>query len=228
MKSLYIITLDAQLDRKAVIDYLSAQSGFGMWFYSMPSSFFIYSSLAAGQIAEIIQTHFGKDKRFFVAHVQDANYYGVMPRDHWDIVNNTGAERMYMIQFNGYYIDPTIFPHDSGLYCVYRCNHDKESKSVVLNQLLYIGQARDLNVRHQNHDRKIDWERKLKYGEVLCYSYAILPVNDLDRCEAALIYTKQPEFNKEYKKWYPYLDTRIVISGAAALLPNDFVVEQSK
>lgn len=81
MKKLYLVQVSARLDRQKVIDLVSALPTTGGWFYSMPSSFFIRSSLSAAEISAKIQEHFGK-ARHFVTEVS-ANRQGIMPTDHW-------------------------------------------------------------------------------------------------------------------------------------------------
>ena len=101
MKNLYLVTLDARLDRDAVINNISALKGCGTWFYSMPSSFFIYSSLNAQEIGDAISNFSGGDSRYFITRVTGANYNGWMPKKHWRIINNKGAEERYDLLFKG-------------------------------------------------------------------------------------------------------------------------------
>lgn len=228
MKELFLITLGAKFDRSQVINYLSVQRGFGMWFYSMPHSFFIYSSVSAENIAKLIEGRFGASERYFVVKVANAEYYGWMPKDHWAVVNNLGAEKRYDLKFDGYFLDVADLPHLSGVYCVYRGVYDVERRFVTLNKLLYVGQAQDIYERHQNHESKLKWESDLSLNEQLCYTYAPIAVSELNRCEAAMIFLNQPKFNQAGKDSFAYMDTYVTVSGAIALLKNNVLAEQTK
>lgn len=228
MKKLFLITLGAEIDRKSLVEHLGRRKDFGMWFYSMPSSFFIYSSLDAGEIALAIKEKEPDIKRYFVTCINDANYYGLMPTDHWDIVNNNGAEKAYSLAFEGYYLKPSGLPHTSGLYCVYKCRDNPERNTVSLKQLLYIGQAEDIGQRHEAHEKKTDWENCLHPGETLCYSYARLDKSELDRCEAALIFINKPLCNANLKDRFDYLDTKVIVLGNVGLLVKESIAEQTK
>jgi len=83
MRKLYLIVLGAKLDRQQVLDYLSDIPNTGGWFYSMPSSFFIKSSLSAEEISARIRSRFG-NLRFFITEVHE-NRQGLMPKDHWKL-----------------------------------------------------------------------------------------------------------------------------------------------
>ncbi len=48
---------------------------------------------------------------------------------------------------------------DSGIYGVYRCACDRDANTVSLKQLIYIGNAADLNDRHNNHEEFYNWEK---------------------------------------------------------------------
>ena len=192
MKALFLVTLGARLDREQVLNYLAPLKGFGTWFYSMPSSFFIYSSLTAASLGSLIQNRFGSQERVFVAKVTNTDYYGWMPKEHWAIVNNKGAERRFDLGLKGFFRNTSSLPSLSGVYCVYRGKFDVSSDSVTLYELIYIGQAADIRQRHMNHESLAEWKRSLKPGEQLWYSYAEVALASLDRCEAALIFLNQP------------------------------------
>lgn len=227
MKALFLVTLSARIDREQVVNYLAPLKGFGMWFYSMPSSFFIYSSLAATNIGSMIQNRFGSQERVFVAKVTGTDYYGWMPKEHWTIVNNQGAEQRFDLVFKGFFSNVSSLPSSSGVYCVYRGKYDGSSDSVKLYELLYIGKAIDIRQRHTNHENFGEWKRNLKIGEQLWYSYADEAQSNLVRCEAALIYLNQPRCNHAGKDSFRYYDTFISATGATVLLKTG-IAEESK
>ena len=150
-----------------------------------------------------------------------------MPTEHWNIVNNKGAD-VFNIEFSGYYIDVDVIPHKSGLYCVYRCVHNLQSKTVDIKELLYIGQAENLFNRMKNHEKIPSWKSELLIGEKLCYSYASVNIENLNRSESALIYINKPKCNIQGKDAFLYLDTRVILTGATALLSCDEIAEQTK
>lgn len=228
MKNLYLVTLDARLDREAVITHISSLKGFGTWFYSMPSSFFIYSSLDAKEIGEAITNFSGGDFRYFITRVTGANYRGWMPKSHWKIIENNGAEERYDLIFKGYYSSEEYLPRASGIYCVYSGILDAKTDRVKLCDLLYIGKAVNIYDRHKDHENKDEWLSKLKNDETLWYTCAEVTPQNYDRCEAALIYLNRPKCNHKGLDSFNYYDTYISVSGAVALLKNNQVVEQTK
>ncbi len=229
MKTLFLITLDAKINREDIVKYLGKLKGFGTWFYSMPGSFFIYSSLNVKEIGEEISKYCGKeDRRYFITKLTGASYWGWMPKEHWGIVNNNGAEKRYDLQFFGYYGSVSDLPEKSGIYCVYSgvLNHD--NNKVLLKKLLYIGKAQNIRMRHTNHERRNEWRSMLSAGESLWYTYTEVVLEEMDRCEAALISINKPICNEQGLNSFGYYDTYISVSGAVALLKNDQVVEQTK
>ena len=76
-----------------------------------------------------------------------------------------------------------------------------------------------------HHERWPDWQRELLWGEVLCFSTALIgPAADRERAEAAMIYEHKPPCNKEYVHSFPYDQTTISTSGQNALLKAHFTV----
>jgi hypothetical protein len=228
MKNLFLVTIDVRLNRDDVVKHLSSLKGYGTWFYSMPSSFFIYSSLDAKLIGDDVAMYSGGDYRYFVTRVTGANYWGWMPKSHWKIVNDNGAQDRYDLTFKGYYRDVACLPNVSGVYCVYSGVLDNEGRSVTLNELLYIGKAENIYKRHLNHENKKEWFAKLSSGETLWYTFAEVDLQRLERCEAALIYLNHPKCNHSGIDSFNHYDTYISVSGAVALLKNNQVVEQTK
>lgn len=140
------------------------------------------------------------------------------------------AAQSYDVEFHGYYCEPNKegLPAKSGIYCVYRAVHNVDRKTVTLNQLIYIGESEDVRARVADHDRLDDWSELLKQGEVLCYSYALVPSPYRVRVEAALIFKHKPPLNTEYSGAFPFDDTTISITGVtAAKLITHFVVQRT-
>lgn len=131
--------------------------------------------------------------------------------------------------FNGYYPDKNrvSIPEVSGIYDVYAGTYNPSEKTVNLRKLLYIGQAENINKRLQNHECEPYWEKELRYGEIVIFSYTKLPIEDLDRFEAAMIYHHQPPVNDKCKESFNYDTTYVFTSGENYLLSKSFIVERS-
>ena len=82
-RKLYLIILSAVLDREAVIDHLSSLPDTSGWFYNMPNTFFIKSSLSAEDLSDAIINKFSKT-RHFITEVSK-NRQGILPKDHWEL-----------------------------------------------------------------------------------------------------------------------------------------------
>lgn len=137
------------------------------------------------------------------------------------------AAKSYSLTFDGYWRAPNAsgLPAKSGVYCVYACTYDTRMKTVSLRKLLYIGEAANVRERVSGHERWQDWERALQYGEILCFSAALIaPKSDRQRAEAAMIYHHKPPCNVEYVHSFPYEQTTISTSGQNALLGSYFTV----
>ena len=81
----YLVVLSSKLDRAQVVEYLSSHPRTGMWFYSLPNSFFVKSDLSAAQLSRLIKEKFGMI-RHFVTEVTPANRQGLMPTNHWELM----------------------------------------------------------------------------------------------------------------------------------------------
>ena len=137
------------------------------------------------------------------------------------------AVKSYSLTFDGYWRAPKPGgpPAESGIYCVYACTHDTRMNTVSLRKLLYIGEAANVRERVRGHERWQDWEQELQYGEVLCFSAALIaPESDRQRAEAAMIHHHKPPCNVEYVRSFPYEQTTVSTSGRNAELDSNFTV----
>src|SRR5271154_3415278 len=108
------------------------------------------------------------------------------------------SAKSYDLNFNGYWRGPHLdsMPAQSGIYCAYACVYDANAKTVDLKRLLYSGEAADFRDRVSKHEKRQEWEGKLKLGEVLCFNAALIsPAVDRERAEAALINYHRPPCN---------------------------------
>ncbi len=135
------------------------------------------------------------------------------------------------LNFDGYYSDAQ-FPLDkfakSGVYAVYVAVENPET--INIRRLIYVGEAEDVSDRIVKHERKEDWEKKLKNGESLWYSIALVNAYDRKRAEAAVINHHSDiikEFNIEYIEHFPFPDTEIIITGNRnKFLDTKFTVQE--
>ena len=88
MKKLYFITLPPEFDRKAIVAYLEKIPQCIFWFYSLPNSFFMYSTFSANDLYERIVAGFGKKDGLFVMEMVAQNCQGLLPQSHWDIIHH--------------------------------------------------------------------------------------------------------------------------------------------
>lgn len=125
----------------------------------------------------------------------------------------------YNIKFNGYWIEGKIsgIPTTSGIYLVYRCVHTEGS--VILKEIIYIGQAKNLHDRINNHDKKDLFKKECEKGETVCYSVAEVAPESLDIVENALIFAQKPKLNAEDKEQFRFnIPVTFIVEGRCKLL----------
>ncbi|MCA9609498.1 MAG: GIY-YIG nuclease family protein [Myxococcales bacterium] len=139
------------------------------------------------------------------------------------------AETTIKMEFEGYWRDVNSggIPSASGVYSVYAATHDAREKTVDLKRLLYIGEAADVGDRIRNHERRADWTRQLRTGEVLCFAIGRVASTIRNRAEAALIFKHQPPLNTSCTEEFKYDRTTMSLSGQCALLTTYFTVERT-
>lgn len=132
--------------------------------------------------------------------------------------------------FKGYWLEKNkaCLPSHSGVYCVYSCNYNLATDKVRIDELYYIGESENVCNRNSNHERLEDWKRRLKTGQTLCYSVALVSSEDRERAEAALIIKTQPPFNSEHTGQFIYNDTIINTRGKNKYLPAVAVVRNGE
>ena len=131
------------------------------------------------------------------------------------------------LSFEGYWITKTVVPSDSGIYLVYAGKYKKDTDTVDLRRLLYIGEAEDCNDRISDHEKWDEWEGYLQKGEILIFSMARITSPDRERAECALIYHHKPPCNEECKYSFPYEDTTVKSSGKCEFITREFTVRRT-
>lgn len=135
----------------------------------------------------------------------------------------------FKIEIQGYYRDESRgqFPNIPGIYFVYRGTFIPHLKSVTLAELLYIGEAENINKRLMNHERRNDFLSRLQRDENLFYSFAntdSLSENDRLRVEAALIHELRPPLNIKSTESFEYNNTVIhVVGDSHAYIPTTII-----
>lgn len=130
------------------------------------------------------------------------------------------------LDFDGYWREPAIsgLPASGGVYCVYTCTYQQETKTVSIARLVYIGEAADVRERVTNHELRPTWSKQLATGQVLCFSAATTGTRK--RAEAALIFKHKPAVNIEYTHSFPFDTTTVTVSGRAVKLTPSFTVKK--
>lgn len=132
------------------------------------------------------------------------------------------------LKFEGYWreVNNDDIPNKAGIYLVYRCT--KTETGVSIKDLIYIGESDNVQERISGHEKKSKcWNKKLKSGEVLCYSFAPIAGSDKDRAEAALIFKHKPSCNEEYVDNFPYEQTTVKSSGRCKYITPSFTVSKT-
>ena len=126
----------------------------------------------------------------------------------------------YNIQFEGYWLEKNKagIPTMSGVYMVYRSIYDAASDKVTLLEIIYIGQAVDVNNRIANHERLSDFQKTLEAGETLSYAFAPVQAQDLGVVEKALIIAQKPRLNKQVESSEDFSGKQFLVSGRCVLL----------
>jgi hypothetical protein len=79
MVKLYIIIFSIDIDREQLIKYLETISGINFWFYNLPNSVFIKSTLDSKNISGLIESRFGLKNHVVI---QMESYWGRVANDH--------------------------------------------------------------------------------------------------------------------------------------------------
>lgn len=136
----------------------------------------------------------------------------------------------YKIFFMGYRREEKMdgLPEYGGIYMVYRCVYNKDAKTVTLKELIYIGKSENIKERITSHDKQEEFQKKLREGEEICYSYASVKEEEMDVVENGLIYMQKPPLNSQYTRSFNYPDSHFIIEGRCALLKyTDFSIEKT-
>jgi len=140
------------------------------------------------------------------------------------------AERIFNQIFERYWIesDKIGLPCKSGVYCVYECTYNPAKNNVSIQKLIYIGESENANSRIVNHEKRKEWEKHVKEGNQLCYSFTVVEQYYRVIVAAAFIYRHKPPVNTEFKDHFPFDKTTVKSKGEIALLDEYFVINTNK
>lgn len=118
------------------------------------------------------------------------------------------------LDIEGYYNEDKLAEIDkaSGIYFVYAAKKNPQTDKYKI-RLLYIGKTTNLDNRPEYHNKKEDFEKELKPGEILLYSFAKAGKIHLNKIENALIFTQQPPLNETSNKSYQYRPIILTLKG---------------
>ncbi|BBA37376.1 uncharacterized protein sS8_5459 [Methylocaldum marinum] len=132
----------------------------------------------------------------------------------------------FTIEFQGYWREKKKggIPAKAGIYCVYTCIYSGKKQTCSPQKLVYIGASENVKECLRDHAKQEDWESHIDTGEELCFSFAPMDVEMLERCAAALIVRHKPPENTEYTGSSPFESATFTLSGSAGFLSKSFTV----
>ncbi|MGX2031600.1 GIY-YIG nuclease family protein [Methylocaldum gracile] len=132
----------------------------------------------------------------------------------------------FSIAFEGYWREKKKrgMPAKSGVYCVYTCIYSGKKQTCSPQKLIYIGSSENVRDCLEDHVKQADWESHIDTGEELCFNFAPMDAETLERCAAALIFKHKPPENSEYVRDFPFDTTSLTLSGTAGFLSKSFTV----
>ena len=77
----YLVVLSPAYERDKIKEQFDKDPAISFWFFSLPHSIFVQTSLSARELSDKIMRRFGEHLHF-VTEVP-ANHWGVLPKDHW-------------------------------------------------------------------------------------------------------------------------------------------------
>ncbi len=133
------------------------------------------------------------------------------------------------LNFIGYWreVNKGGIPSKPGIYLVYVGRYNEPQDKVILDKLIYIGEADDVHDRIANHEK---WRRRRRHvpkGSEVCFSFAGVTSPDREPAEAALVYYHKPPCNDEYISSFPFENTTVESTEQCALLSSPIAVHRT-
>lgn len=120
--------------------------------------------------------------------------------------------KTYNITFEGYFISKEDLPKYGGIYAVFVGKYNRLTDRVSIRELIYIGEAGNINDRHQNHEKQSDFDSELQKDEILIYAICN-HAEDRVRIQDAIIYKIQPKLNTAATVSFNHPQTILNITG---------------
>lgn len=132
----------------------------------------------------------------------------------------TEAKMRYVLKFDGYWpLGMTGVADYPGIYCVHTV---WETRFETTSRLLYIGEAKNIELRISSHEQDPNLIRNAENGELYFSACRMKAKEGRRRAEAALIYQHQPPCNTEHKRRFLCGPTTIITTGKNANLMSGF------
>lgn len=123
-------------------------------------------------------------------------------------------------------------PDESGIYCVFRAARDPETDQMEVQELLYVGEHRNVFHGLRSHGDHHIWRAFLQEGEALWVAVGLCGHANRERLAAAMINAHKPRFNRRsphlspYLDHFPFDDTTVHLYGRKDKLQSIFTVER--
>lgn len=135
------------------------------------------------------------------------------------------AAKFYNLNFDGYKWQDDL-PEKGGIYLTYTVKYNAETKKYYIDELKYIGESKNIKDRQDQHFRDGDYPNNAK----LAYAYALMTETEESRkrCEAAMIYDVQPDWNTANKDSFKHDKTTVRSSGHHQGVPAELIVDRTE
>lgn len=135
------------------------------------------------------------------------------------------AAKNYNLEFEGYVWEEDL-PEKAGIYLTYTVVLNKETNRYNIDELVYIGESDGIKSRQAEHFADGDYSKDAK----LAYAYALLSrgEDNRKRCEAAMIYKVQPDWNTKNRKSFYYDTTTVNSTGKHNSVPASLKAEKTE
>lgn len=136
----------------------------------------------------------------------------------------------YTLEFTGYVGEDELhtLPEKSGIFCVYEAQQPAQMPYMLMERLLYIGEAGNIRHRLLNCELMSIWQFSIKARHKLAFSYAQVDSFNRLRVNAALVFYHKPPYNTEYLDHFPFYPTIVRSRGDTAFLDTMFSVVRTE
>lgn len=139
------------------------------------------------------------------------------------------AAQKFNVNIQGYWRDKdkNSIPEHSGIYFVYEAKYNADTDKIILLQLIYIGESKNVRNRILNHEKNSEWLQYVHQSNELSFSTGYVQSINRERVEAAYIFNHKPPVNTEYVDLFQFDKTTVISTGKTALLNTKFTVDST-